>query len=457
MTARFDVAEAIDRQPTTRRQVMVIALIALCLVMDGYDLQAMGYAAPSILKEWNLAHASLGPVFSAGVFGMLVGSLLLSSLGDRFGRKPVILLATLSFAVCMLGTCSATTTTELMLWRFASGLGPGCILPNAMALASEFSPKHTRVTSMMVVGCGFGLGGTAGGALSAWLVPLYGWHAIFLFGGALSIVLVAVMVFVLPESVQFLTAKAQNAKASNVLSRVFPGIRVPDGASLHVSVAENHQKVSPLELLREGRGIRTVTLWVINFANLLNMYLLANWLPTFMRDAGYDHSTAALAGSVLWGAGVAGNLLLGPAIDRFGFKAILTPLFLVATIAIAAIGNVTVLASVLMTFAAVAFAGFSVIGGQPALNALSATTYPTHLRSTGVGWSLGVGRVGSIVGPLLCAWMISLEYSATLLFLAAAVPALISMIGMASLRNTPRLGSKSDQNTESHHEHPHSA
>jgi len=395
-------------------------------VMDGFDVQAMGYVAPAIIKERGVSKANLGPVFGAGLFGMLVGSLSLSVLADKIGRRPVLIGATIFFAVCMLATARVTTITELQILRFVAGLGLGAIMPNAMALAGEFSPKRKKVTLMMLVSCGFTVGAVLGGLLSAALIPAFGWQSVFYFGGVLPLLMAVLMYFYVPESMQFLVLQGRKLDSvAACLRKIDPSVQIDRDTRYHVPEAK--QSGAPVaELFREGRTKVTLLLWVVNFMNLLNLYFLSNWLPTITSSAGLSTSTAVLVGTALQVGGVVGTLLMGPVIDRIGFFKVLVPSFILAALTIAMIGQPGVALPVL--FLVVTVTGFCIIGGQPAVNALAATYYPTTLRSTGVGWSLGIGRVGSIVGPVLAGELIRRNWANSDIFFAMAVPTIISAL-----------------------------
>ncbi|WP_028229389.1 MFS transporter [Paraburkholderia ferrariae] len=435
MSKTVEVTGVIDESRFGPYQLLVVALCAMCLVMDGFDVQAMGYVAPVVIREWGIARETLAPVFGAGLFGMLVGSLTFSTLADKIGRRPVLIGATLFFSVCMLATGFAQSIEQLVAWRFVAGLGLGCIMPNAMALAGEYSPRRVRVTLMMIVSCGFTVGGVVGGLITAALIPAFGWRAVFFVGGAIPLVMGVLMWIALPESIQFLlfrNGRDATARVRRNLARVAPTL--PLAADTTFTTTETRARGVPfVELFKEGRARVTLLLWVVNFANLLDMYFLSNWLPTVIRDAGYSTQTAVLAGTALWGGGVIGTLLLGRVIDLAGFTRVLATTFVIAIVATAAIGNPAVMVSVVAMFVAIFLTGFSIIGGQPALNALAATYYPTSLRSTGIGWSLGVGRIGSVVGPVLGGALMHLQWSSASLFMAAAVPACVSLAGIVAI------------------------
>jgi AAHS family 4-hydroxybenzoate transporter-like MFS transporter len=287
-------------------------------VIDGFDAQAMGYVAPSVIGEWHVSKAALGPVFSASLFGMLLGALGLSVLADRIGRRPVLIGATFFFALSMLATPFVSTIPALIALRFITGLGLGCIMPNAMALVGEFSTPAHRVKRMMLVSCGFTLGAALGGFISAALIPAYGWRAVFWVGGAVPLVLAVAMLAALPESLQFLVLKGRSDRALRWLAKFNPSL--PIDANTRVVVREKGNAGAPVaELFRAGRAPVTLILWAISFMNLIDLYFLSNWLPTVMRDAGYSPGTAVIVGTVLQTGGVVGTLLLGWFIERFGF------------------------------------------------------------------------------------------------------------------------------------------
>jgi AAHS family 4-hydroxybenzoate transporter-like MFS transporter len=417
-------------------QVGLLLLCGLCLIIDGFDVQAMGYVAPAIIQEWGVNKVALGPVFGAGLLGMLLGSLLLTPVADRCGRRPVLILSTFFFAACMLATTKAQSIESLLVLRFITGLGLGSIMPNAMALVGEFSPKRSRVTRMMLVSCGFTTGAAIGGFVSAALIPLHGWRSVFIVGGVVPALLALAMLFWLPESIQFMVLKKRPLEQiARWLRRI--DASVPFDSDSRIVVAEAQGGGTPVaELFRHGRAAVTLLLWLISFMNLINLYFLSNWLPTLIRDAGYSTSTAVLAGTALQVGGIIGTLILGAFINRFGFTRVLIACFLLASACVAAIGSIAAVLPLLIVVVTVT--GFCIVGGQPALNALAGTYYPTSLRSTGIGWSLGVGRIGSVLGPVVGGQLISLQWTNAALFVAAAMPVVISAIAMVKLHLTKR-------------------
>jgi len=418
-------------------QIRVFLLCMICLIMDGFDVQAMGYVAPAIVDDWGIPRAQLGGVFAAANFGVLLGSLVFSMVADKIGRRPVLIGATLFFSVMAIATAYAQNVPQLLWLRFIAGIGMGCIMPNATALIGEFSPKRSRVTLMMCITVGFTVGAALGGFVAAWMIPAFGWPSVFVFGGAVPLVIALAMIWGLPESLQFLAVSGRGRETlAHWLRQLDPTIRV-DASTRFVANEEGRTGVPAVHLFRDGRGIVTVLIWTVNFMNLLVLYSLSNWLPTVVTGMGYTTQTAVLVGTVLQVGGTIGTFGLAWLIARGGFIPMLTATFAVATASIALIGQPGISLALLNVIVFVA--GWAIIGGQPGINALSATYYPTYLRSTGVGWGLGIGRTGAIVGPYLGGTLLGLNWGPRELFLAAAVPALISTLTIIALSFTIKL------------------
>lgn len=426
----IDVAEFIDCQPVGRFQISLVLACAAVLFIDGFDTQAIGYVAPAVAQDWKLARGALGPVFGAGLFGLMIGALVFGPIADRIGRKRIIIACTTAFGIGTLATTFASDVPSLLIIRFLTGLGLGGAMPNAVALTSEFSPHRRRATMVMAMFCGFSIGAAIGGLLAAALIPAFGWRSVFVVGGVVPLLLVPFLVVRLPESVRFLALSGRaNDGVAALLARIAPSVRHPAGTRF-VAREINLPGIPVVHLFGGGRAWATLVLWVLFFMSLLDLYLLSNWLPTVLHELGASVSVAAVIGSMLQVGGVAGSFALGQFFDRFSFRA-LALTYGVASIAVAAIGFSG--HSIPFTTIAIFCAGFCIIGGQSGSNALSATFYPTAIRSTGVGWALGIGRVGSIVGPLVGGIMLARQISSESVFVAAALPALCAALASVVL------------------------
>lgn len=427
----LNVAEVLETRGLGRFQLGAFALLGACLVMDGFDVLAMGYAAPALIRDWGLSNAAMGPVFGAALLGLFLGSILSGVVADRVGRRPVLLTATLAFSLFTLLTAHAGSMPGLLAARFAAGLGLGAMMPNATALVGEYSPRRHRVATMMIVTNGFMVGAVLGGFLSAWLVPAHGWRSVFTVGGVVPLALLLPMARWLPESLEFLAARGDRpTELTRWLARVDPAAAAradvvwitPGGAQRGISLAQ---------LFRDRRAVATALLWLANFTNVLDAYLVASWLPTVVSDSGRSTSIAVLVGTAVQVGGMLGTFALGLLLQRLGFTAVLFACFAGAAANLAVIGEPGLPLAALVAFAFLT--GWGVFGGQPGLNALAATFYPVHLRSTGIGAALGVGRLGAVLGPLLAAELLRRQWSGAALFQAAAVPAVVSALAVLAL------------------------
>src|SRR3954471_23348478 len=348
--APLNITEIIDNSHVRGFQIGIFVLCGLCLIMDGFDVQAWGYVAPSLFSEWGIPSAA-GRVASLTLMGVLVGSLLFSMLADKIGRRPVLIGATLYFSLLTLITARVTSLEQLLAIRFIGGLGLGAIMPNAVALVGEYSPKRSRVTAMLIVSNGFTIGAAVAGFIAAYLIPRFGWRSVFYFGGTVPLVIGVVMFVGLPESLQFLTLRK---KSSDVIARwlklVDPAAVIAPGTEFVVN-EEKKEGVPIFTLFHEGRATGTLLLWTMQFMNLINLYMLSTWLPTIARGMGLTTTAALMIGTMFQTGGAVGSIAIGKPIDKWGFFGVLIGCFSLASVMIALIGQPGL--SVAMLFAVV--------------------------------------------------------------------------------------------------------
>lgn len=432
--ARLDIQEFLDRQPFHSFHLRLGVLCALAVLMDGFDAQAMGFVAPSLLQQWHITRVALSPILSSGLVGMLAGALLFGPLGDRLGRKRILVFCTLWFGIGSLLTSRVNSVAPMLWMRLLTGFGLGGAMPNATALTSEYMPRRLRATGVMLMFFGFSMGAAIGGFVAAGLISRYGWQAVFVVGGLLPLVTALGLLMALPESIRFLLLQGgEQQRVASLLRRVAPD--APAAAS-YARVEEPKAGFPVSQLFTEGRAGTTLLLWVIFFMSLLDLYFLNSWLPTVIHDAGVPLQQAITITALFQVGGAAAAIVLGRVVDRQMSYGVLAWVYAGAAVCVFLIGVVSGALAIETT--AVFAAGFCVIGGQTCSNSLAAESYPTLLRSTGVGWALGIGRIGSIVGPVLGGLLLSFDWGMRRVFLAAAAPALVAAVAAAALNLTPR-------------------
>jgi MFS transporter, AAHS family, 4-hydroxybenzoate transporter len=428
----FDVSGFIDAQPVRRRQYAVTPLCGLVMFLDGLDTQSISYAAPLIAKEWTLPHQVLGPIFSSALTGLMVGYLFISPLSDRFGHRRMMIVSTIAFGLFTALNAITTNVTELLVLRFLTGVGLGAAVPSAVALTSEYNPKRLRATFVLLIYCGFSLGFVAAGGLAAWLLPSLGWRSLFWVGAAAPLIISIFLVTSLPESFHFLiNSGASPEKVREVVHQFIPGAQsLADAQSF--AIESKSGRIAIYDLFKDARGVGTVILWVVFFLNLAEFYALQSWLPTILIDHHYPLGTVALATTLTTIGGIVVAVVIGPAMDRLGAYSSLAVLYLLGVAFVAFMG-VAISSPKWVLLTATFFVGVCVSGGQKSAIALAAIFYPPALRSTGVGWALGLGRLGGIGGPLAIGALLGAGVGPSSIFYFAAAPMLVCALLIAFL------------------------
>lgn len=429
-------SSSLDAKSINGSQYLVVLLCALCMVVDGFDVQAMSYAAPALIRDWGISKAMLGPVLSAGLFGMLMGSVLLAGIADRIGRRPALIVSLLWVAILMAATPLVHTVEQLVVMRFIAGLGMGVVVPNALALGGEYSPRRLRTTLVMAVSSGYVIGGVVGGLIATFVIEPFGWVGVFYSGALLTALLALLMLLFLPESLQYRLMRRPDDKETIDLLRKY---RLDDDLNKTEQVA---RKESSLRVVfGHGRTRPTLLLWLASFCNMLSAYFLAAWIPLMMSALGFSASASLLAGMAFWGGGLVGNYMLGYLIDRFGYGRVMFANFVLGGLSIAGLALFTHTPEIAVL--CIIFAGFSVIGGQSGLYGIAVVFYPTKGRSTGAGLASGVGRVGAVLGPILGGHLLSLAWAPNQIILASAAPTLVTAVSLAVLSSISRAGDSS--------------
>jgi AAHS family 4-hydroxybenzoate transporter-like MFS transporter len=433
---KLDLEALIDSRPLGPAQLTIIVLCALVAMVVGFDTQSIALVAPVIVTAWGVKAAAFGVVFAAGLFGSLLGALLMGLVADSWGRKPALLAAMLLFAVMTLATPLANSVPALIAMRLVTGIGLGGALPIIISLSSEFAPARLRSTLVSLMFCGFPLGAVIGGVSASWLIPTFGWPSVFWLGGAIPLLVFPLIAAFVPESVRYLASKQDGPGVERILARM-GWVSLWDGNL----VAPAPEMRSPVgKLFTEGRAAGTVLLWTTLFLSLLLTYFLLNWIPVIARQSGIDIGSALLAVAAVNLGAIVGCLVIGRLADRFGHAtAFISCAFALGALAIVSIGRAGHSGHWLM--AASFLAGVFSLGAQMCTVAFSAAFYDTSLRATGVGWAIGVGRIGAIVGPMMGGLLLATGTPIPTLFLLVGLMSIGAAVGAAgiSLRAVPPL------------------
>ncbi|MEP6505382.1 MAG: MFS transporter [Betaproteobacteria bacterium] len=426
--ASVDVQTFLNEHPFSRFQWVLFGLCFLIVLLDGFDTAAIGFIAPSLIKEWGVTRPALGPVLSAALFGLAAGALSSGPLADWLGRKKLLVTAVAVFGAACLASSFAATLEQLTMMRFLTGLGLGAAMPNAVTLMSEYCPDRLRATLTNAMFCGFPLGAALGGFLAAWMIPQFGWRSVLQLGGVAPLVLAVAMLALLPESVRYMVARRQPVERIRAaLSRISASAAGATKFVLTEARPSIAGKTGIALVLSRQYVLGSVMLWLAYFMGLVIFYALINWMPILFKDAGVDARTATLI-SALFPLGGCGAILFGWLMDRFNANKIIAAGYVATAALIWLIGQA---AGSVGSLVVVVFLGGAIMNtAQSSLPALAAAFYPTEGRATGVSWMLGFGRFGGIAGSFLVAELSRRQFTFTEIFTVVAVPGLVAALAL---------------------------
>lgn len=417
----FNPKALIDKNPMTGLQYSTIFICFLMNMLDGMDVLVISYTAPAIAKAWDISPQALGTVFSAGLFGMTIGTLFLAPFADKIGRKAIILISGIIMGVCIYLTSYATSITDLLIYRFISGLGIGSMLASTASLASEYTPNKTRDFWVSFVISGYPIGAVVAGLVAAKVIPTDGWQQMFRIAGIASMFSVPLILFFLSESIDFyLRTQPQNALEK--LNKILTKMNIQPLESLPI-IDKIKSKLPVDQLLKTDFKKPTLQLWAALFMAFAALYFLTSWIPKLAKDAGLSMELAIYAGTVFNIGAFFGIITQGYFSSKYGLKKTLGVILVLTGVLMASFGLFVGSDVILLILALL---GFGIQGGFVGLYALSARLYPTEFRTTGVGWAMGAGRLGGIVGPMIGGLLIGAGLGIATNFLIFAVPALLS-------------------------------
>jgi AAHS family 4-hydroxybenzoate transporter-like MFS transporter len=431
----FDVAALLDHTSWSTYQKLLTLLAALAVIFDGFDIQILGFAIPSLIREWHVARADIGPVLAVGLAGMAVGGPLAGYVGDGFGRRLALIGCVVTFALATICTALAHGLTGLTILRFVTGMGTGGALPNASALAAEFAPLRRRAMAVKLTLVCFPLGGMLGGLLAAWVLPRFGWRGLYSIGGVLPILLAFILIVLLPESPRFLAChSAMWPRLVTLLGRM--GHTVPAGAVFEDRAehpAAEHASVR--RLFAPGVARDTTGLWAAFFCSLGSVYLIFGWLPAMLTAQGLSVATASTGLAVYNFGGVLGVLLWATLVTVLGSRGpMLSGALACAGSALALLlVPIQVHSDHFLLIACLGVNGLLANAVQTSMYALAAHVYPTSVRATGVAYAATIGRLGGLLSSLFGAWVI--QSGAKTYWSVLAIAMVCAFAGLAWVRS----------------------
>jgi AAHS family 4-hydroxybenzoate transporter-like MFS transporter len=427
-SGKVDVRAFLDEHQFSSFHWIVFCLCFVVVLLDGFDTAAIGFVAPSLLKEWSIEKSALGPVLSAALFGLAAGALVAGPLADRFGRKFMLVVSALVFGIACFASAFSADLRQLTLLRFVTGLGLGAAMPNAVTLMSEYCPQRLRATMTNAMFCGFPLGAASGGFLAAWMVPHWGWRSVLQLGGAAPLLLTVLLLLLLPESVRYMVARGQSAdRIRRVLNRISTSAAM---ANSFVIVEPEHTVGANSSIgvvLSPALRVGSVMLWLAYFMGLVIFYALINWMPILFKDAGLEPQKATLI-AALFPLGGVGAILFGWLMDRFNPNRIIAIGYALTAGSIFVIGQVT--GNLWMLVVTVFLAGALMNTAQSSMPALAAAFYPTQGRATGIAWMLGIGRFGGIAGSFLVAELTARRLTMSQIFAVVAIAGIVAALAL---------------------------
>ncbi|MFF2847668.1 MFS transporter [Streptomyces sp. NPDC058001] len=433
------VQDVVDRAPISSLQRKALVVSTLFALVDGFDSLIVGFLVPAIAKDWGVSTPSLTFVVVSGTVGTIAGAMLIAPIADRVGRRPVILAGATVFAVFTLLGSTASSVESLSVLRFFAGIGLGAVPSTLIAYVSEYTPLRLRATLVTVIGSGLAAGGFFGGFVAAFLIPRAGWQSVLIAGGVLPLLPVLLGLRWMPETPQLSVIRGRTEVAARRLAQIdssFSATDLPPRASDDKST----RGVPVTSLLTEGRAPMTVLVWVLYLAQFLTSFFIFSWLPSVLASAGVASTAALMATSICTLGGMVGGVTLGFWIDRFSsrFKVLATT-YAIGACAVAAVAMALGTSTVAM-FAALFVVGFGAIGSGVCVNAVTASLYPAEIRSTGLGWAQGFGRIGSVLGPALGGLLLGAHLGARAIFQLSTIPVAVCVAAIIGIGMTRRGG-----------------
>jgi benzoate transport len=418
------------------RQILVVAICFILNMLDGMDVLILSYVAPALSTDWQVSPERLGVVFSAGLAGMAAGGLIIAPMADKFGRRKLILASLIMMSVAMFGSAIATSIIELIFSRFFVGIGIGSVLASMAALTAEYAPAKHRTFAVGFLQAGYPVGATITGFVVASLLPVHGWQAMLLGAAILCAISIPFVWMMLPESIDFLLTR-QPKGALEKANRLLHAMGQPQVDALPTKKVHEAQNVGVRGLLSGGRATGTLLLWMATIFGFMTLYFVISWIPKLAVEAGLPAKDAIYAGAIYNIGAFVGITLIGLGGTRLDLRKLILGYMSAAAATLIIFGSVAM--PLVATLGTAFLIGMFVQGGFNGCYPLAASLYPPEARGTGIGWAMGMGRIGAVIGPMLGGFLLAAKVSLALIFGIFAVPILLSGICVMLIR-LPKAG-----------------
>ena len=429
MTGTMEAQRILDDVPMTRLQIAAVILCVALNAIDGFDVLAISFAAPGIAAEWGISRGALGIVLAMELIGMAAGSVVLGSIADNLGRRPIILGCLVVMASGMYLASQATSVNALLATRFVTGVGIGGMLATTNAMVAEYSNARHRNFNVVLMATGYPVGIIIGGSLATILLAHFDWRAVFILGAAMTGVLLPAIWFLMPESISYLAQKKRPdalAQINRILTRM-------GHAALEQLPASEEKSTGWRDLFSPQIARTTILLTTAYLAHIITFYFILKWIPNIVVDMEYSPSSAG--GILVWAnvGGAVGSVLLGGLTHYFRLRSLIITALIGSIVMINVFGmgqvNLTSLAIV------AGITGFFTNSAVVGLYAMLAQSYPTHLRAGGTGFVIGMGRAGAVLGPIIAGFLFEGEFSLTAVSFVMALGSLVAIFALMFLKD----------------------
>ncbi|MEH7177590.1 MFS transporter [Neobacillus vireti] len=425
--SKINITDVVNEGKFNRFHIGLLVCCCIIIVFDMFDLVIYGSVIPILMKDWSISPVQAGAIGSYGFFGMMLGAIFFGVLADKFGRKKILILSVVLFSIFTFLCAFAPGPTPFSICRFIAGVGIGGVLPNVIALLSDYAPKHMHNIMVSIVMCCFSVGGIIAALIGIYFIPLLGWKSVY-WVAAIPLLLIPFMMKFFHDSPAILLMKGRINELRLVLSKVNDKVSLPADAEFVLST-EKEEPGSPVAaLFKNKRALGTVMIWIAFFMCLLMINGVSTWLPNLMFSSGYPLGSSLGFMIVLNIGAIIGTLILGGLADKFGVKKVLVPMFIMSAVSLTLLGFKN---NMVILYLLVFITGACTMGAQNISYSFVSQYYPPLMRSTAIGFASGIGRIGGIIGPTFGGILVSLNLSAQMNFLSFAIPGIIAAIAFS--------------------------